>query len=65
MDERLGSKIARSQNLFVIGTLSVLVMAKEKGLIQTIRPLLDEMIKKGRWYSKQVYSDFLKAIGEL
>ena len=34
------------------------------GIIDNIKPLLDEMIEKGRWYSQRVYDNFLKKIGE-
>jgi len=64
IDERMGYKIAQSQNLYSIGTLTVLHVAKEKQLIKNVKPLLDEMIKKGRWYSEAVYTQFLKQIGE-
>jgi predicted nucleic acid-binding protein len=65
IDERLGYKIAQTQGLFAIGTLTVLLMAKNKGIIKKIKPLLDEMIEKGRWFSPKVYDYFLKSIGEL
>jgi predicted nucleic acid-binding protein len=39
----MGYKIAQSQNLYSIGTLTVLHVAKEKQLINSVKPLLDEM----------------------
>lgn len=65
IDERLGYKIAQTQGLFVIGTLTVLLMAKQDGIITSVKPILDKMINNGRWYSKKVYEHFLKTIGEL
>lgn len=65
MDERMGYKIAKSQGIFPIRTLTVLLIAKQRGLIPSVRPLLDEMIQKGRWYSGRVYKSFLEKIGEL
>ncbi|MCK6462827.1 MAG: DUF3368 domain-containing protein [Candidatus Pacebacteria bacterium] len=65
IDDNIGYKIARNSGLNVIRTLSVLLKAKDKGIIEEIKPLLDEMILKGRWYSKKVYESFLKKIGEL
>ena len=65
IDENIGYKIAKNSNLEVIRTLSILLKAKEKGIISEIKPLLDEMIAKGRWYSKSVYNNFLKRIKEL
>jgi predicted nucleic acid-binding protein len=65
MDERSGYKIAQKKGLFVIGTLTVLLMAKKRGMIKEVKPMLDQMIQKGRWYSNHVYDYFLKSIGEL
>jgi uncharacterized protein len=65
IDERIGYNIAKMQNIFTIGTLSVIYMAKKKGIIQTVKPLLDKMIQKGRWYSNRTYKEFLEKIGEL
>jgi predicted nucleic acid-binding protein len=64
IDETIGYNIARSQKLNVKRTLSFLIVAKEKGLIDKIRPLLDEMIDKGRWISRKVYTDVLRVCGE-
>ena len=64
LDERTGYQIAKQQGLHVIGTLTVLLMAKQQGIIPSVRPLLDEMIQKGRWYSQSVYHSFLRQIGE-
>lgn len=65
IDERTGYMIAKRQGLHVIGTLTVLVMAKQHGLISAVKPVLDTMIQRGRWYSQFVYEDFLKKIGEI
>jgi len=39
----------------LFGKVIILLNAKEKGHITQIKPLLDEMINKGRWYSNGVY----------
>ena len=65
IDENLGYKIANNSGLTAIRTLSILLRAKEKGFIGQIKPLLDEMIQKGRWYSATVYHSLLKGAGEL
>jgi len=64
IDERMGYKIAKRQGIHVIGTLTVLLMAKQQGIIPLVKPLLDDMIQRGRWYSQSVYNSFLKKIGE-
>ncbi len=58
IDERMGYQIAQSQGITVIGTLTILLMAKKAGIIQAIKPLLDERVSKGRWYSDSVYRQF-------
>lgn len=65
IDDNLAYKIAKNAGLNVIRTLSILLAAKNKGIISEIKPLLDEMISKGRWYSNRVYENFLTKIGEL
>ena len=65
IDENLGYKMANHVGLTAIRTLSVLLRAKEKGLVLQLKPLLDEMIEKGRWYSDSVYRQFLIQAGEL
>ena len=65
IDENIGYKIAKNAGLEVARTLSILLKAKEKGIIPKLKPLLDEMIVKGRWYSNNVYNVFLERAGEL
>lgn len=56
---------AKKSNLEVVRTLSILVQAKARGLIPALKPLLDEMILKGRWYSRNVYEQCLERVNEL
>ncbi len=65
IDENTGYKIAKESGLNVIRTLSILLKAKEVKIITEVKPLLDEMISKGRWYSNHVYYSFLKKANEL
>lgn len=65
IDENTGYIIAKKSGLNVIRTLSILLKAKEVGIITEVKPLLDEMISKGRWYSNHVYYSFLKKANEL
>ncbi|MEE9338565.1 MAG: DUF3368 domain-containing protein [Methylococcaceae bacterium] len=65
IDENTGYIIAKESGLNVIRTLSILLKAKEVEIITEVKPLLDEMISKGRWYSNYVYYSFLKKANEL
>ncbi|WP_089728500.1 DUF3368 domain-containing protein [Candidatus Thiosymbion oneisti] len=65
IDENVGYKIAKNSNLEAVRTLSILLKAKEEGIISEIKPLLDEMIEKGRWYSRNIYEKCLRKVNEL
>ena len=64
IDESAGYQIAKLFDLPVVRTLSLLKVAKEKNIIKEIRPVLDEMVQKGRWYSDRVVIKFLREVGE-
>jgi len=65
IDEYAGYQIAKFLSLPVTRTLSVLKTAKNKKIINRVRrPAVEEMIQKGRWYSKEVIEKFLYDVGE-
>jgi len=65
IDENLGYGVAKDYNLNAVRTLSILLKAKEENIISEVKPLIEEMILKGRWYSKRVYYLFLEKAGEM
>ena len=64
IDENAGYQIAKHLDLPVVRTLSILKVAKDKKIITEIRPIVEQMVKRGRWYSKNVVNKFLDDIGE-
>lgn len=65
IDERLGRQEARQQGLSIIGLLGVLLVAKRRGLIVAIRPVIDDLIAQaGFRVSGQLYTEVLIAAGE-
>jgi hypothetical protein len=40
--------------LSVVRTHSILKVAKDKKIISKIRPIVEQMVQRGRWYSKSV-----------
>ncbi len=64
IDENAGYQIAKHLDLPVVRTLSILKVAKDKKIITKIRPIVEQMVKRGRWYSKNVVNKFLDDIGE-
>jgi uncharacterized protein len=64
IDETLGRSYAAHFRLPFTGTLGVLLRSKKEGYIQSVKPLLDEMRKKGIWISERVFKDVLALAGE-
>ena len=64
IDENAGYQIAKHFGLPVVRTLSILKVAKDKKIISKIRPIAEQMVKRGRWYSKNVIDKFLGDAGE-
>jgi uncharacterized protein len=66
MDERLGRRVAARKGIRTVGLLGSLIVAKEKGSIEAVRPILDDLIEiAGFWVDRQLYSDVLRQAGEL
>ena len=65
IDEKIGYNVAKKTGLNAIRTLSVLLKAKELKIVPEVKPLITAMISKGRWYSNNVYIQFLKKADEL
>lgn len=64
LDDRAARGEAQSLNLNVLGTVGVLVRAKDKSLIQEVKPLLDALLKAGIYFDNTLYQLALKLAGE-
>ena len=65
IDERKGRKIASKLGIDVVGVLGVLVEAKHKGLVDELRPLLDELLHEaGFRMGSALYHKVLETVGE-
>jgi predicted nucleic acid-binding protein len=65
LDERRGRKVASRWGLQLIGLLGALVQAKQRGFINTVKPVLDALIgKAGFWVSNDLYARVLQEAGE-
>jgi predicted nucleic acid-binding protein len=54
MDDRAGREVAEKLNIPVSGLVGILLLAKEKGILEKIGPLLVELRDKGYWFSDDV-----------
>jgi predicted nucleic acid-binding protein len=64
MDERLARRKLELLGVRTIGTLGILLKAKELRLLQEIRPEVDKLRARGFRLSRQVYEDVLRTAGE-
>lgn len=64
IDERSARSFAKSFNLKPIGILGILQRAKELEKIDSLKPLLDDLISSKFRISKKLYSKLLESVGE-
>jgi predicted nucleic acid-binding protein len=64
IDERLGRRAAQDLGIPVIGTLAVLVEARRLGIIEQVRPFVNELRTVGYWIDNELMEAFFAAIGE-
>jgi predicted nucleic acid-binding protein len=65
LDERIGRRAAKRLGLTAVGTLGILIAAKDRGLLATVRPALDALrVNAGFWITDELYSPVLNAANE-
>jgi uncharacterized protein len=64
LDEKLGRFHAKHADLKVTGTIGMLIKAKAVGLIDNLKPLLNELIEKDVWIGERLKKEILKKVGE-
>ena len=64
IDEKRGRIIAHRNGIQTIGTVGILIFAKQSGLITQVQPLLDILIHSGFRFSDILYHQILERAGE-
>ncbi len=64
LDERKGRMVAKRMDLRVLGTLGIIVNAKEAGLITSAKELIDRLEVHGFWLSHELRQRVLRRLGE-
>ncbi len=64
VDDRAARRHAEALGLNVLGTLGVLVLAKRRGHIVQVMPVVQAMREDGRFISQAAYHAALQAAGE-
>ena len=65
LDDEKAFRRAAEQGLTPIRSFRVLLLAKRKGLIPSVRSVLDAMIAKGEGVQEEVYRRVLEEAGEM
>ncbi|MEA5567261.1 DUF3368 domain-containing protein [Anabaena sp. UHCC 0399] len=66
LDEREARQVAQYLGLQVIGTLGILLLAKNREIITQVKPVLDAMINHAQyWVSRPLYEQILRQAREL
>lgn len=64
LDDATARQIATQEGCRVVGLLGLLVLAKKRGLLQAVRPLLDAMRTSGFFVGSDLYAAILRQVGE-
>ena len=65
LDERNARRIASQMGLNVIGILGILVKAKQQGMIDRLKPLLNALISNaGFWMTENLCIEVLNSVDE-
>lgn len=64
VDDARARAIAESLNVNCVGTLGLLLKAKEKGLVNELRPIFLTLLANRRFYSKKLLNEILLQINE-
>lgn len=66
LDERRGRTIAKQLGLAVTGLLGILLVAKQRGYLKAVRPILHELMSvAGFWIDEELYKRVLESAEEL
>lgn len=64
LDDRHGRRIARERGLLITGTVGVLVEARDRKVIPSVRHEIDRLIEAGMWIDEVFYHRILQEFGE-
>lgn len=64
LDDKKARRIAQQMGLRVIGTIGVLLRAKQQGLLAEIRPFIDVLQQADFRISDSLYEEALRLAGE-
>ena len=64
LDDRAGREVAARLNIFTTGLIGLLLVAKEKGLVESVGTLIKELRNNGYWLSDDIMKTAIELAGE-
>lgn len=64
LDDLQGRKCARALGVLTTGTLGVILRSKQRGIIPAARPLVEELLLRGLYLSRDLVQQALRDVGE-
>lgn len=64
IDDYMARRYAKYLDFHVTGSLGVILKAKERAIVNEVKPLVDSMIESGIYVSEKLYKDTLELAGE-
>ena len=64
IDDRKGRRVAEKLGLKFIGSLGLLKIAKERGIIAEVKPFIQKFLNKGYYLDEGLIKRFLENLGE-
>jgi hypothetical protein len=64
LDDRAGRVCAGKINIPTIGLIGLLLISKQKGLVEKVSPLIEELRNKGYWLSDEIINIARRLAGE-
>jgi predicted nucleic acid-binding protein len=64
IDDQVGRKVAEKLNIPLTGLIGILLLAKERGILKEISPLIDELKNQGYWISEELALEAKRLAGE-
>ena len=64
IDDRAGREVAKKLNIPTTGLIGILLISKERGLVENVVALTEELRKNGYWFSDEVIDIAKRLAGE-
>lgn len=64
IDDLAGRKCAATLNIPIRGTLGIVLVAKQRGVIPAARPVIEDMMRAGLYLSRKILNKALRRVGE-